>query len=164
MPSKIYGEVTWCKYVCGFPELRTYGEEYKDWRNAMKRKMEQDRIPGWKVSTAAQWGAIPAYPLAIPPVTFRAALWRTDTARGEPFTECLDFLLKDIAKKHKPSVTRLLAAQPVPAVAPVEAPVAAPVAVGNDCKLPQTIRIECAQYMLIWPLQVASARALSVPG
>jgi len=40
------GEVTWCKYVCGFPELRTYREEFKDWRNAMKGKMEQDRIPG----------------------------------------------------------------------------------------------------------------------
>jgi len=24
------GEVTWYKYVCGFPEPRTYGEEYKD--------------------------------------------------------------------------------------------------------------------------------------
>jgi len=48
------GEVTWCKYVCGFPEPRTDGEEYKDWRNAIKHKMEEDRIPGWKGSTAGQ--------------------------------------------------------------------------------------------------------------
>jgi len=93
------GEVTWCRYICGFPELRTYGKEYKDWLNAMKRKMEQDRIPGWKGSTAAQWAAIQAYMLATPPITVRAALWQTDTPRGERFTECLDFLLKDIAKK-----------------------------------------------------------------
>jgi len=142
-------EVIWCGYVCGFPKLRTYGEEYKDWWNAMKRKMKQDRIPGWKGSTAAQWAAIQAYALATPPVTVRAALWRTDTARGEHFTKCLDFLLNHIAKKDKPSLTRLLAAQPAPAVAPVAAPVEAPVAVGNDRKLPQTLRIECAQYMLI---------------
>jgi len=38
------GEITWCKYVCGFPEPRTYDEEYEDWRHAMKREMEQDRI------------------------------------------------------------------------------------------------------------------------
>jgi len=115
----------------------------------MKRKMEQDRIPGWKGSTAAQWAAIQAYTLATLPVTVRAALWQTDTALGKHFTECLDYLLKEIAKKHKPSLTRLLAAQPGPAVAPVAAPIVAPVAVGNDRKLPQTICIECAQYMLI---------------
>jgi len=119
----------------------------------MKRKMGQDRIPGWKGSIAAQWAAIQAYALATPPVTVRAALRRTDTAWGERFTECLDFLLKDIAKKLKPSLTRLLGAQPVPAVAPVAAPVTAPVAgpvvVENDRKFPQGIHIECAQYMLI---------------
>jgi len=65
----------------------------------MKREMEQDRIRGWKGSTAAQWAAIQAYALATPPVTVRAALWETDTAQGEHCTECLDFLLKDIAKK-----------------------------------------------------------------
>jgi len=72
----------------------------------MKRKMEQDWIPGWKGSMAAQWPAIQAYALATPPLTLRVALWQTDTARGKRFTECLDFLLKDIAKKHKPSLTR----------------------------------------------------------
>jgi len=54
------GEVTGCKYVCGFPELRTYSVEYKDWRNAMKGKMEQDRVPGWKGNTATQWAVIQA--------------------------------------------------------------------------------------------------------
>ena len=47
-------DVNWCKHIGGFPHPRTYGEEYKAWRNAMKRKMEQDRILGWKQSTAAQ--------------------------------------------------------------------------------------------------------------
>jgi len=126
--------------------------------------MEQNRIPGRKGSTAAQWTAIQVYALATPPVTVRAALWQSDTAWGKRFTQSLDFLLKNIAKKHKRSLTRLLAAQPVPAVAPGEAPVTAPVAVGNDRKLPQTINLECAQYMLIWLLQVSSARALSISG
>jgi len=48
------GEVTCCKNVGGFSQPRTYGEEYKDRLNATKGKMEQDRIPGWKGSTAAQ--------------------------------------------------------------------------------------------------------------
>jgi len=113
---------------------------------------------------AAQWAAIGAYALVTLPVTVRAALWQTDTAWGKPFTECLDFLRKAIAKKHKASLTRLLAAQPVPAVAPVAAPIAAPVAVGNNDRLPQTLSIECAQYMLIWLLQVSSVHALSIPG
>jgi len=102
----------------------------------MKRKMEQDRIPGWKGITAAQWAAILAYALATPPVTVRAAQWQPDTARGERFPECLDFLLKDIVKRNKASLTRLLAAQPLPAVAPIAAPGVASVAVGNDRKLP----------------------------
>ena len=42
------GEGTWCKYVCCFPELKTYGEKYHDRQNTMKRKMEEDRIPGWR--------------------------------------------------------------------------------------------------------------------
>jgi len=104
------------------------------WRNAMKGKMEQDRILGWRGSTAAQWAAMEVYALGTPPVRVRAALWQTDTARGEHFPECLDILRKGIAKKHKPNLTRLLAAQPVPGVATVAAPVAAPFAVGNDCK------------------------------
>ncbi|PUU73042.1 hypothetical protein B9Z19DRAFT_1069291 [Tuber borchii] len=92
--------------------------------------MEQDRIPGWKGSTAAQWAAIQAYAIATSSVTDRVALWQANSSRGKHFTECLDFLLKDIAKKHNAILARLLeAAQPVPTVA---APIAAPIAVRND--------------------------------
>ena len=52
------GDVTWCKHVRGFPNPRTYSLENKAWRNVIKRKMEQDRIPGWKQSTAAPWATI----------------------------------------------------------------------------------------------------------
>jgi len=111
--------------------------------------MEQDRIQGWKWSTAAQWATIKAYAIATRPVTVRVALWQRDTAPGVSFTECLDFLQKDIAKKHKPSLTRLLAGEPVTTIAPIAAPVEAPFALRNDCKLAQTSRIKCAQYILI---------------
>jgi len=124
----------------------------------MTRRMEQNRSPGWKLSRAAQWAAIQAYAFATPPVKVRAVLWQTNTVQGEHFTKSLDFVLKDIAKETKFSLTELLAAQLFPAGAPV----AAPVAVGNDRKLPQTIHIECAQYILIWLVQVLSARSLSV--
>jgi len=109
----------------------------------MKRQMAPNRIHGWKGSTASEWAAIQAYALATAPVTVRAALWQTDTALGEHLTECLYFLLKDIAKKDNPSLTQSLAAEPVPAVAPVAVLIAASVAVGNDPKLPQTVGIEC---------------------
>jgi len=59
----------------------------------MKRKMEQDRIPGLKGSTAPHPAVIQAYALATLPITVRTALWQTDTVRGERFTECLDILL-----------------------------------------------------------------------
>lgn len=158
------GDINWCKYVCGFPNPKTYSPEYRAFRNAMKRKMEQDRIPGWKRSTAAQWAAIQAYALTISPVSRRAAHWQAVTVRGERFTECLDFLLKDIAKKHARTLTDLLVAQPVAAGAAPVAAGAAPVAVGNDRKLPQTVSIEYVQYMLIWVLQEPPVRALSVCG
>ena len=99
----------------------------------MKRKMEQDRILGWKRSTAAQWAAIQAHGLTIPPVPNRAALWQTNSNRGRRFTECFDYLLRDIAKKHQHTLTELLRA-PVAAVA-----AAAPIAVGNDRKLSQCL-------------------------
>ena len=70
----------------------------------MKRKMEQERIPSWNRSTAAQWAAIQEHSLTLAPITSagggRAALWQTNTVQGERFTECLDFLLKNMAKKH----------------------------------------------------------------
>lgn len=96
----------------------------------MKRKMEQDRIPSWRRSTDAQWAAIQAHSLTVAPVATagggRAALWENDTVRGRRFQECLDFLLKDIAKKHRntlESLTRVQNAAPIPA--------------GNDRKLSQ---------------------------
>jgi len=69
------GDVNWCKHICGFPRPRTYGPDYKAWRNAMKRKIEQDTIPGWKHSTAAQWSAIQAYDITLQPVSRRSGLW-----------------------------------------------------------------------------------------
>ena len=66
---KIDSEVTWCKNLCGFPHPLTYSSEYKAWRNAIKRKMEQDRIPGWKQSTAGQWAAIQAHAITLRPVS-----------------------------------------------------------------------------------------------
>ncbi|RPA88803.1 hypothetical protein L873DRAFT_1823997, partial [Choiromyces venosus 120613-1] len=125
------GDITWCKYVCGFRAPRTYGDEYRIWRNAMKCKIEQDRIPGWKQSTAAEWAAIQAYALTLPTITARARLWPSNTDRGTRFTECLGFLLKDIAKKHRSTLAELLRIQPV--VAPAAAHAATtPGAVGND--------------------------------
>jgi len=82
------------------------------------------------------------------------ALWQTNTARGKHLTKGLFFLFRNIAKKDEPSLTRLLAAQLLPAVAPVAVPNVAPVAARYYRKLSQTVRIECAPYMLIWLLQV----------
>ena len=45
----------------------------------------------------------------------RAALWQEDTRSGQRFTECHDYLLKDIAKKHWRTLARQGAALP-PAV------------------------------------------------
>ena len=70
----------------------------------MKCKMDEDRIPSWRQSTDAQWAAIQARCLTLAPVATpgggRVPLWQTDTVRGRSFTECLDSLLKDVAKKH----------------------------------------------------------------
>ena len=57
----------------------------------MKRKMEQERISGWKGGTAAQWAAIQAYAQAPPPVTIRAALWQTDKAGANILLNALVF-------------------------------------------------------------------------
>ena len=136
------GDINWCKYVCGFPNPRTFSPEYKAWRNAMKRQMEQDKIPGWKKCTASQWAGIQAHALTIAPVSRRAALWEANSNRGGRFTECRDFLLKDIAKKYQDPLRDLLRVQPVPAVGN-------PVAIGNDRKLPQSVSIEYISHILI---------------
>jgi hypothetical protein len=134
------GDITWCKFVIGFPNPSTRSPEYNTFRKAMKRKMEQERIPGFVGSTADQWAAIQAHALTIPPVPHRAPLWQTNTRRGQRFTECFDYLLRDIAKKHKNNLENLLRA-PVAGPAAPAAP-AAPVAAVNDRKSSQNICTE----------------------
>jgi len=124
----------------------------------MKRKMEQDRIPGWKQSTAAQWAAIQVHGLTLRPVSQRSGLWQADNRGGERFTECLDLLLKDIAKKHQGILGDVLRA-PVAAV-----PVADPTPARNDGKLSPSVRNTDIPYMLIQLLQVSPVRGLSVSG
>jgi len=124
----------------------------------MKRKMERDRIPGWKPSTARQWAAIQAHALTLRPVGQRSGLWQADNHRGEHFTECLDLLLKDIVKKHQGILRDMLRA-PVAAV-----PVADPTPARNDPKLSPSVGNKDVPYMLIQLLQVSPVRALSVLG
>jgi len=100
----------------------------------MKRKMEQERIPCFVGSTADQWAAIQLHALTIPPVLHRASLWQNNRRRGQRFTECFDYLLRDIVKKHKNNLENLLRA-------PVAGP-AAPVAAVNDRKSSQNICTE----------------------
>jgi len=152
------GDVTWCKHVCGFPHPRTYSPEYKAFRNAMKCKIEQDRIPGWKQSTAGQWAAIQAHSLTLWPVRQRSGLWQANNPRTEPFTECLDFLLKDIAKKDQ-GILRNMLRPPVAAV-----PVADATSARNDRKLSPSVRNKDIPYMVIQLLQVSPVRGLSVSG
>ena len=91
----------------------------------MKHKIEQDRIPSWKRSTAAQWAPIQAHSLIVAHIDGgRARLWQTDTVRSRRFTGCIDFLLKDIAKKHQNTLENLMRVQD-----------AAPILAGNDRKL-----------------------------
>jgi len=154
--SKNAGDVNGSKHICGLPHPRTYGQEYKAWRNAMKRKMEQDGIPGWKESTAAQLGAIQAYAITLQPVTLRSGLWQANNLRDERFTECLDFLLKDIAKKHQRILTDMLKVQLVATIA-----LADPARARNNRKVAPSLHIN-VPYMLIHRLQVSRVRALSV--
>jgi len=124
----------------------------------MKRKMEQDRIAGWKQSTAAQWAAIQAHALTLRPVSKRSGIWQADNPRGERFTECLHLLLKEIAKTHQGILREMLRA-PVAAV-----PVADPTPAKNPSKLSPSVRNKDVPYMLIQVLQVSPVRGLSVSG
>jgi len=123
-----------CKYVCGFQKPGITNQDYSSWRNGMKRKMEQDRIPSRRQSTDAQWAAIQEYSLTLVPVATpgggRAALWQTDTVRGRGFTEYLNSLLKDVAKKHRNTLENLTRARGAPILA-------APIPARNDRKLSQ---------------------------
>ena len=131
------GDISWCKFVIGFPNHKTRSPDYNTFRKAMKRKMEQERMPGFVGSTADQWAAIQAHALTIPPVPHRAPLWQTNTRRGQRLTECFDYLLRDIAKKHKNNLENLLRAP----VAGLAGP-AAPVATVHDRKSSQNICTE----------------------
>jgi len=124
----------------------------------MKCKMGQDRITVWKQSTAAQWAAIQAYSITLQPVCRRSGLWQANNLCGERFTECLDFLLKDIAKKHLRILTDMLKVQPVAAIA-----VADPALARNDRKLAPSVHINVV-YMLIQLLQGSPVHARSVSG
>ena len=101
----------------------------------MKRKMEQEGIRSWKLAAEDQWAAIQAYALTVEPLASngRAALWQEDSSTGRRFTECLDFLLKDVAKKHSKTLSRLGVAVP-PAVPVVPAVPAAPALAANNRK------------------------------
>jgi len=153
---KSHGDVTCCKHVGSFPHPRTYSPEYKAFRNAMKRKMEQDRIPEWKQSTAGQWAAIQAPALTLRPDSQWSGLWQANNPRGKRFTKCHHVLLKDIAKKH-PGILRDMLRAPVAAV-----PVADPTRARNDHKLSPSVRNKDVPYMLIQLLQVSPVHGLSV--
>ena len=134
------GDITRCKFVIGFPNPKTRSSEYNTFWKAMKRKMEQEWIPGFVGSTAGQWTAIQTHALTIPPVPHRAPLWQTNTRRGQRFTECFDYLLRDIAKKNKNNLQNLLRA-PVAGLAGPANP-ANPVAAVNNRKSSQNICTE----------------------
>ena len=85
----------------------------------------------------AQWAAIQVHSLTLAPIASaggsRAALWQVDSRRARRFTECLDFLIKDIAKEHRSTLERLAKER--------EDAVAAPIAAGNNRKLSQNVCI-----------------------
>jgi len=122
----------------------------------MKCKMAQDRIPGWKQRPVAQWAAIQAHALTLQPVRQRLGLWQANNPCGECFTECLDLLLKDIAKKHQ-GILRDMLRVPIAAV-----PVADPTLTRNDRRLSLRFRNKDVPYMLIQLLQVSPVWGLSV--
>ena len=162
------GDISWCKFVIGFPNPKTGSPEYYTFQKAMKRKMEQERIPGFVRSTADQWAAIQPHALTLPHVPHGAPLWQTHTRRGQRFTECFDYLLRDIAKKHQNNLVNLLRvplAGPASSAGPAgPAGPGAPVAVVNNRKLSQNICTELRQNMLIWRLQLWPVRATSASG
>jgi len=126
--------------------------------NAMECKMEQDRILGWKLSTAVQGVAMQAYAITLQLVSRRSGLWQANNLRSECFPECLDILLKDIAKKHQRILTDMLEVQPVAAIA-----VAEPTPTRNHCKLARSVGLN-VPYMLIQLLQVSPVCGLCVSG
>ena len=129
------GDITWSKHTCRFPNPNTLSAEYSSWRNAIKRKMEQEGIRSWKLAADDQWAAIQAYALTVEPLASNShtALWQEDSSTGRHFTECLDFLLKDVAKKHSKMLSCLGVAVP-PAILLVPTVSTAPALAANDHK------------------------------
>jgi len=119
---------------------------------------EYCRTMGGHPGTCSYHLAIQAHALTLWPVSQRSGLWQANSPRGERFTECLDLLLKDIAKKHQGILRDMLRA----AVAPV--PVADPTLTRNDRKLSPSVRNKDVPYMLIQLLQVSPVHGLSVSG
>jgi len=103
----------------------------------MKRKIELDRMPHWRDCTDAQWATIQAHSVTLAPIASvgggRAALWQNESRRGRRFTEFLDFLLKDIANKHRSTLERLARES--------EAAVVAPIGARNNHNWSQCVRI-----------------------
>jgi hypothetical protein len=101
--------------------------------------MEQDGIESFRRSTAAQWAALQVFALTVEPIASngRVQYWEVNSGRGRRFTECLDFLLKDVAKKHSRTVRDMIQALPPAPPAPPATP--APAA-GNDRKFPKCVR------------------------
>ena len=109
------GTVNLCKYICRFPNPLTTDHEYKAWREAVFHRMQQDGIPSRVLATPEQWTAIQAYGLFLEPLASngRAALWQQDTNSALRFTECYNYLVRDIAKKHSQTLARLGVALPL---------------------------------------------------
>ena len=156
------GDISWCKFVIGFLNPKTRSPGYNTFRKAMKRKMEQERIPRFVGSTAYQWAVIQAQALTLSPIPHRVPLWQTNMRRSQWFIECFDYLLRDIAKKHQNNLVNLLRV-PVAGPAGLASP-AAPVRAVNDPKSSQNICTELIQSMLIWHLQLWPVGATSASG
>ena len=140
------GTVNWYKHICHFPNPLTTAPEYKAWRDPVFYRMQQHGIPSWALATPEQWTAIQVYGLSLEPLASngRAALWQQDTNSGLPFTECYDYLLRDLVKKHSKTLARLGVALP-PAV-----PAAPALAAYNRKFRPLIVRINQHVKVLIW--------------
>jgi len=86
---------------------------------------------------APQWVAIQAHSRTLAHIASasggRVARWEHDSGWGRRFTECLDFLLKEIAKKHCSILERVARER--------EAAVVAPIVAGNNRKLSQCVHM-----------------------
>ena len=139
------GTVNSCKHICSFPNPLTTDPEYKAWQDAVFHRMQQDGNPSRAEATHKQWTAIQAYGLSLEPLASngRAAHWQQDTNSGLRFTECYDYLLRDIAKKHSKTLACLGSALP-PAV-----PAAHVLAANNRKFRPLIVRINQHVKVLI---------------